>query len=60
MQNFACGGAGVPQAGQTASSAFPQDMQKRASVGFSVPQFWQTRAAISISGYGMRIMVRRA
>ena len=39
MQNFASGGATVPHDGQTASSAFPHDMQKRASAGFSVPQF---------------------
>jgi hypothetical protein len=46
MQNFASGGAVVPQAGQRCSSAVPQDMQKRALAGFSVPQLWQTRAAI--------------
>jgi len=39
MQNLASGGAIVPHEGQTASSAFPQDMQKRASAGFWLPQF---------------------
>ena len=39
MQNRASAGAGLPQLGQLRASAFPQDMQKRAPSGFSVPQF---------------------
>ena len=38
MQNFAPGGAGVPQLGHVRSSAFPHDMQNFAEAGFSVPQ----------------------
>ena len=37
MQKRASGGAGVPQLGQRCSSWAPQDMQKRAPAGFSVP-----------------------
>jgi hypothetical protein len=38
MQKWASDGAAVPQAGQRRSSCAPQDMQKRAPAGFSVPQ----------------------
>jgi hypothetical protein len=38
MQNFAPGGFSAPQLGQAAASEAPQDMQKRALSGFSVPQ----------------------
>jgi hypothetical protein len=48
MQNFASAGAAVPQAGQRRSSGEPQDMQKRACTGFSVPQFPQDCVAIVI------------
>ena len=40
----ACGGAGVPQAGQERSKAVPQEMQNRAPAGFSAAQLVQTRA----------------
>ena len=38
MQKRASGGAAVPQLGQRCSSGAPQDMQKRAPAGFSLPQ----------------------
>jgi hypothetical protein len=47
MQNFASGGAGVPHEGHRRSIAAPQDMQKRACGGFSVPQLVQTGADIN-------------
>ena len=52
MQNFAPGGAGVPQLGQVRSSALPHDMQNFAEAGFSVPQTLQVWDAIT-SRYGM-------
>jgi hypothetical protein len=59
MQNFAPGGAGVPQLGQVRSSAFPHDMQNFAEAGFSVPQFEQAWDAIT-SRYGMPEPFHRA
>jgi hypothetical protein len=53
MQNRACGGAMEPQEGQRRSSALPQDMQKRAWSGFSVPQVSQARPAIRLQGYAI-------
>src|SRR5207248_2909700 len=41
-QKRACGGAGVPQAGQERSRAVPQEMQNRAPAGFSTAQLLQT------------------
>jgi len=41
MQNFAAGGAGVPQLGQTRSSTLPHDMQNFAAGGLAVPQLLQ-------------------
>ena len=41
MQNFAWGGAGVPQDGQRFSSCAPHDMQNFASAGFPLPQLLQ-------------------
>jgi hypothetical protein len=41
MQNLASGGGLAPHDGQRRSSAAPQDMQNRASGGFSVEQFAQ-------------------
>ena len=50
MQNFASAGAGVSQDGQRRSWAAPQDMQNRASAGFSVPQELHGLEAISNKG----------
>lgn len=52
MQNFAPGGAGLPQLGHVRSSAFPHDMQNFAEAGFSVPQWPQVWDAMT-SRYGM-------
>jgi hypothetical protein len=59
MQNFAPGGAGVPQLGHVRSSAFPHDMQNFAEAGFSVPQTVQVWDAIT-SRYGMPEPFNRA
>jgi hypothetical protein len=47
MQNFASGGATVPQEGQRRSKGLPHDMQKRAPAGFSVLHCSQMRSAIA-------------
>jgi hypothetical protein len=46
MQKRAPSGEDAPQDGQLCSSALPQDMQKRASGGFSLPHEMQPVPAI--------------
>ena len=71
MQKRASGGAGVPQLGQRCSNLAPQDMQKRAPAGLSIPHAAQLIAreysgfitglcdAGHISGQLARVAIRR-